>query len=889
MKTKLIVEVFVIVVMLCWAPTGTVWAGPLAEELIGEPGWSHLGGNDFRIWDISYDIWDRQDSCYMVWIPVSGDTTIEAEVTGLTYTNEWAKAGVMFRESLDPGSRHVGALVSASEHKQVLWRSNTDDQTLTQLTGPGDFAYPQWVRLEREGDLFTGSYSDDGLFWSVFHQEYVDMPDDILVGLVVTSHNGGAMCTVDFDNVEIVMQGDMIMPLETLGTGTSIGTAVTGDYDYDFGSATHTLCNQGFDIWDNDDSFQYAYQSLTGDGEIIARVVDIDGTTAWAKAGVMIRETLDSDSRHAMMVVTEENRTAFQHRDTPGDRSLSAHGDPAAVTLPYWVKLVRSGDTFTAYHSDNGVNWAPQANTHLDAGSTAANPATIPMSSNVYAGLCFRSGDPYNSGCAVFDNVTITGLAPPPPVTRLWRPFWFLDAKVLLVPDEESNEAYAYTGFWGGWYPYTYHDHYYYPWYGPVSCHPCCWPLEWHYWWWDWPWRLDCRDPNKLCWWWWHPWRGGPHFWGFLDRLSYRYTGTLPRTTFWWSWYWLYEGKGRCLEVVTLGDEQEGGRILPLDQMVLEKLQVKRHQFNVNGKHDGMFSAAEKVRVDNLPEYYSQLGASTEDVVAFESSAVYQNLLAHSLFNEKILVQSAEFPVASPQVLITQSGDSTEAEEGHSDDYEIRLASPPELGVTIVADPILNGEEIDLGEGLGEPIMLHFPAGDVGPRTVTVTTLDDPLPERREVAVITHVIETEDPGYASAELPSVPVGIVDDEDPAWLHDEGDLNQDGTINFADMATMASYWLDGCEHWVGGKVQCPEECLPPEWDTDEHRRLYVKCPQNDACTKLNCACNLFRLKKADIDPDEDPEWEHVPPGTDRDRYYLDDPRKKKDYHWRCWCTR
>ena len=65
-----------------------------------------------------------------------------------------------------------------------------------------------------------------------------------------------------------------------------------------------TVTGSGADIWGTSDAFQYVYQPLNGDGEIIAHVASEQNPDAWSKAGVMFRETLDSSSSHALIAVT---------------------------------------------------------------------------------------------------------------------------------------------------------------------------------------------------------------------------------------------------------------------------------------------------------------------------------------------------------------------------------------------------------------------------------------------------------------------------------------------------------------------------------------------------------------------------------------------------------
>jgi len=390
----------------------------------------------------------------------------------------------------------------------------------------------------------------------------------------------------------------------------------------------------------------------------------------------------------------------------------------------------------------------------------------------------------------------------------LWRPFWFLDAKIML--HYAPYPVYVHTGFWGGWYPYHYHHNYYYPWYGPVFCHPCCWPMRWHYWWWDWPWRLDCQYSGywyQGCWWWWRPWRGGPYFWGFLDRVSYRYRHYRPCITYWWSWYWIYRGRGRCLEIVTLGDGEGGGQVRPLDDTVLDNLHVVSHEFNVNGsKTEGVFTSPDgdegmaRVKVLDLLDHYVKLGADEEDIAALENSDIYQNLMSNSSPDDEVLVQVAEFEIPDPRIRITQPGESTIVREGQTTSYEISLPEPSEHDVAITVTPQVNVERINLGNGFGKPVTLRFAPGDTGPKIVRVSILEDAENKRSELAVVTHTVETQDRNYTDYQLPSVQIGITDkvvdaDKESGGLsYSPADINRDGLADLNDLILLTSKWLE-----------------------------------------------------------------------------------------------
>ena len=96
----------------------------------------------------------------------------------------------------------------------------------------------------------------------------------------------------------------------------------------DNGNGTYTMSSSGTDIWNNGDQFRFAYKSLTGDGSIVARVDSVANTNVWAKAGVMIRQSIDAGSTHAFMPITAGgsgagNGASFQRRLTAAGASTN--------------------------------------------------------------------------------------------------------------------------------------------------------------------------------------------------------------------------------------------------------------------------------------------------------------------------------------------------------------------------------------------------------------------------------------------------------------------------------------------------------------------------------------------------------------------------------------
>ncbi|PYX93728.1 MAG: hypothetical protein DMG67_03480 [Acidobacteria bacterium] len=97
-----------------------------------------------------------------------------------------------------------------------------------------------------------------------------------------------------------------VNPSATLPAGwsdTDIGTVgVAGSAS--FSNGVFTVNGSGSDIWSSADSFNYASESLSGDVTITARVASQQNTNAWAKSGVMIRETTAANSSYVFVFVT---------------------------------------------------------------------------------------------------------------------------------------------------------------------------------------------------------------------------------------------------------------------------------------------------------------------------------------------------------------------------------------------------------------------------------------------------------------------------------------------------------------------------------------------------------------------------------------------------------
>ena len=267
------------------------------------------------------------------------------------------------------------------------------------------FAYPNWFT---SFDLYHRSEADGPLTPIAECQDLAPSAracvwQKPVVGnqrqIVIQAHRPPGKPTATAQSVFVQVAGARPGTLPANWEQQTVGDTILGAASFDNG--TFTVKGSGADIWGTSDEFHWAYLLVKGDFEFIARVASVENVDRWVKAGLMIRNHNLPDGAHASLFATPGKGVAFQRRRADG--SLSVHTAGPAVTAPVWLRLVRSGNQFTAYSRRTTTEaW------------TRIGSDTIPIFEIATVGLVVSSHVDGRLATATFDNVSIT-----PP--RAWQ------------------------------------------------------------------------------------------------------------------------------------------------------------------------------------------------------------------------------------------------------------------------------------------------------------------------------------------------------------------------------------------------------------------------------------------------------------------------------------
>lgn len=191
------------------------------------------------------------------------------------------------------------------------------------------------------------------------------------------------------------------------------------------------------------DTCQYLYQQLTGDGTLIAKINSVTSVDNHAFAGIMFRESLEADAPTVALGLSQVKSTSYKQKDETTGKNITYYRNPWAIYLAgrankgenfdkigetldsadnakkanidlqtdihfkeqenylgYYLKLVRKGDTFTAFSSPDGREW------------TQVGQRDVKMASTIYVGLAVEANQVdnalHNLNAVQFEQVKIS-------------------------------------------------------------------------------------------------------------------------------------------------------------------------------------------------------------------------------------------------------------------------------------------------------------------------------------------------------------------------------------------------------------------------------------------------------------------------------------------------
>jgi hypothetical protein len=218
-----------------------------------------FGGGGYFVAGGGTDIWDAADAFQFVYREFTGAFDMRANVMSLLGTHQWAKAALMARETLTPGSRHVDILGTRSANDpadptatppiqppqnqiNVQWRNVADAASgshpdADRINVAQNADYPNmWLRLVRAdaaSNEFRAYWSNNGTTWTQMPSHTVPdavLPATLLVGMAVTSHDNNAgipLAEAVFNSFSVVPYVDVVDPEDPeLEIGLEAGNVV---------------------------------------------------------------------------------------------------------------------------------------------------------------------------------------------------------------------------------------------------------------------------------------------------------------------------------------------------------------------------------------------------------------------------------------------------------------------------------------------------------------------------------------------------------------------------------------------------------------------------------------------------------------------------------------
>ncbi|HUB24840.1 MAG TPA: glucoamylase family protein [Tepidisphaeraceae bacterium] len=325
---------------------------------------------------------------------LTGGGSVTALLDGQSSGNPAAEAGVMIRDTGAAGAIEASLLETVGGNLVFAWRTTTGG-AVSQATAAAP-AGPVWLQLVQQGGSIGAFESTNDVAWTQLGAtESITMTGaTALAGLAVSSGDSSSLNSAQFSDLSVQQIG---------WSDTDIGSpALGGSSVYDNPSSTSTIFASGAGLGGTSDSFNFDSTPMSGNGSILAYVNSIASTSAGAEAGLMLRNSDAANSPFVAVIMSLGGGVAFEWRATAGGAVVGQEVGEGTLVAPLGLKLTRSGNTFAAYYSPDGINW-----------DSVGSSAVIAISPTALAGLAVSAASDGTPATAAFSSVGV-GASPPP-------------------------------------------------------------------------------------------------------------------------------------------------------------------------------------------------------------------------------------------------------------------------------------------------------------------------------------------------------------------------------------------------------------------------------------------------------------------------------------------
>jgi regulation of enolase protein 1 (concanavalin A-like superfamily) len=148
------------------------------------------------------DIWNNNDGFHFVYQYVDGDCEFYTKVESLEGNHEWAKSGIMIRESLDGGSKNAFIGVTNKNGVTSQQRLNNNDPA-EDGKRIAEVKAPYWIKMNRKGNKFSYYISANAGKWELLSSADIPMNRNVYIGFALTSHDNNEICKAVYSSFKL--------------------------------------------------------------------------------------------------------------------------------------------------------------------------------------------------------------------------------------------------------------------------------------------------------------------------------------------------------------------------------------------------------------------------------------------------------------------------------------------------------------------------------------------------------------------------------------------------------------------------------------------------------------------------------------------------------------